>query len=573
MKIALYARVSSAQQAQTQTIEEQLYRLQTYCRNQPWSEQDLLTFLDNGYSGASLKRPGLDRLRDAVARAEIDQILLTEPSRLARNYVHQSLLLEEFQGMGCQVIFLDRPMSQDPHDQLLLQIRGAVAEYERTLIAERMRRGRQQKLRAGAMSPCAHPPYGYRSDPDHPRNPQKWRLEETEAAHVAFLFDSYLQLGQSLSGVAKQLMHLGVKTPAGGKIWHPSSLRQLLINPTYTGTLYANREHVTQARRRRSPLQPVGQSESSVPTSPTDWIVVCQVPMIVSQERFEQVQAKLRENASLAGRNNTAHPYLLKSLVSCGLCRGACVGVTRGTHAYYLCHGKWHPIHTHQEERCRSRYIPVGQLDDLVWRDLCQLISDPTHLAQALQRAQAGDWLPQEMQARQEQHHKALAALTAQMERRTFAYLAGVFPMEEYRRRRQELEQRLAALDQQNRLLQAQIHQQMEISGMCEALTAFCQRIQAGLAEATFEQKRQLVELLIDRVIVTMNEVEIRYVIPPSPRSERIRFCHLHTDYFHADLIGLNMHQVQLLLFHQFLVHLLTMDSRSIAPVRDGSFI
>nr|WP_075164457.1 recombinase family protein [Ktedonobacter racemifer] len=99
---------------------------------------------------------------------------------------------------------------------------------------------------------------------------------------------------------------------AGGKIWHPSSLRQLLTNPTYTGTLYANRKHVTQTRCRRSPLQPAGRGESSVPTPSTDWIVVSQVPMIVSQECFEQVQAKLRENASLAGRNNTAHPYLLR---------------------------------------------------------------------------------------------------------------------------------------------------------------------------------------------------------------------------------------------------------------------
>jgi site-specific DNA recombinase len=212
--------------------------------------------------------------------------------------------------------------------------------------------------------------------------------------------------------------------------------------------------------------------------------------MIVSQERFEQVQAKLRQNASLASRNNTAHPYLLKSLVSCGLCRGACVGITRGTHSYYLCHGKWHPIHTHQEERCRARYIPVGQLDDLVWQDLCHLLSDPSHLVEALRRAQGGDWLPQEMQARREQHRKALAALTAQMERLTEAYLAGVFPVEEYRQRRQELEQRLIALDQQHRLVEAQTRQQMEISGICEALTDFCQRVQAGLAEATFEQKR-----------------------------------------------------------------------------------
>ncbi|MDB5741762.1 MAG: pinR [Polaromonas sp.] len=71
------------------------------------------------------------------------------PDRLARNYVHQMLLLKEFEQHGCQVEFLDWPMSQDPHDQSLLQIRGAVAEYERTLITERMRRGRLAKLRAG----------------------------------------------------------------------------------------------------------------------------------------------------------------------------------------------------------------------------------------------------------------------------------------------------------------------------------------------------------------------------------------------------------------------------------------
>ncbi|GAC1306240.1 MAG: hypothetical protein NVSMB27_44690 [Ktedonobacteraceae bacterium] len=201
------------------------------------------------------------------------------------------------------------------------------------------------------------------------------------------------------------------------------------------------------------------------------------------------------------------------------------------------------------------------------------MLSDPSNLAEALRRAQGGNWLPQEMQARREQHRKALAALTAQMERLTEAYLAGVFPMEEYRQRRQELEQRLIALDQQHRLVEAQTRQQMEVSGICEALTDFCQRVQAGLAEATFEQKRQLVELLIDRVVVTMDEVEIRYVIPTSPRSEHIRFCHLHTDYFHPNFIRLHVHQVQSPLFNDFLMHLLTMGSCSITPICHGSFI
>jgi site-specific DNA recombinase len=115
-------------------------------------------FRDEGYSGANLKRPGLDRLRDMIATAALDRVLITAPDRLARNYVHQVLLLEELQRYGCQVEFLDRPMTQGPHDQLLLQIRGAVAEYERSLIAERMRRGRHHKLQSGLLLPWTRAP-------------------------------------------------------------------------------------------------------------------------------------------------------------------------------------------------------------------------------------------------------------------------------------------------------------------------------------------------------------------------------------------------------------------------------
>ncbi len=108
------------------------------------------------------------------------------------------LILEELEQAGCCVEFVDHPMSEDPHGQLVLQIRGAVAEYERTLIAERMRRGRLQKFRAGSMLAWSRPPYGYRLDPDHPRDPSGVRLEETEAAHVAEMFAYYLAQGNGL---------------------------------------------------------------------------------------------------------------------------------------------------------------------------------------------------------------------------------------------------------------------------------------------------------------------------------------------------------------------------------------
>jgi site-specific DNA recombinase len=159
-RVSVYVRVSTQRQAQAQTIEQQLDRLRDHFREQGLELDAEAIFRDDGYSGASLNRPGLDRLREAVRAGEVTLVWMTAPDRLARSYVHQVLLLEEVKQAGCQVEFLERPMSQDPHDQLLLRVRGAVAESERTLIAERMRRGRQMKLRAGALLPWTHVPLG-----------------------------------------------------------------------------------------------------------------------------------------------------------------------------------------------------------------------------------------------------------------------------------------------------------------------------------------------------------------------------------------------------------------------------
>lgn len=134
MRVALYARVSTNRQVLTQSIDQQLDRLRQHVAGQGWPLSAECIFRDDGHSGATLNRPGLDRLRDKVRAPEVDRIVLTAPDRLARNYVHPMVLLAELERTSCQVEFLDRPMTEDPHDHLLLQIRGAVAEYERTLI-------------------------------------------------------------------------------------------------------------------------------------------------------------------------------------------------------------------------------------------------------------------------------------------------------------------------------------------------------------------------------------------------------------------------------------------------------
>ena len=215
MRVGIYVRVSTQRQAQADGITQQLERLQARAQQQGWTVAADDLFRDDGFSGASLKRPGLERLRDRAASRALDAVLITAPDRLARNYVHQVLLLEGLADAGCRVEFLDRPMSQDPHDQLLLQIRGAVAEYERDLITERMRRGRQRRLQAGLLLPWSRPPFGYRVDPGRPRDPAGVRRDEAEAAVVAEMFAWYAEEGRSLYGLAQKLQRLEALLPTG----------------------------------------------------------------------------------------------------------------------------------------------------------------------------------------------------------------------------------------------------------------------------------------------------------------------------------------------------------------------
>jgi len=522
MRVALYARVSTQRQAQADGVAQQLDRLRAHALAQGWTVAEGDIFRDDGHSGASLKRPGLERLRDRAALRALDRVLITAPDRLARHYVHQVLLLEEITAAGCSVDFLDRPMSQDPHDQLLLQIRGAVAEYERSLISERMRRGRLRKLQAGLLLPWTRPPYGFRVDPERPSDPAGVRQDAAEAAVVATLFAVYAEERCSLFSLASKLRRDAVAPPCGKGRWTMSTLRRILTNPVYTGQVYGGR---IQERR--------GTGVTTRRLRPReDWIAVAPVPAVVTQEQFDRVQDKLARNQQFARRNNTAHAYLLRALVSCGVCGLSCSGrrLPAG-YSYYCCRGKLAAVHSRRDTPCPSRHIPAGQLDALVCDDLCQVLTHPEAIRLALERAHGGHWLPQELQARREVFRRGQAGVQRQVERLTEAYLAGVVGLEEYRRRRRELEQREQALATQSRQLEAQGDRQAEIARLGLSMEEFRSRVGQGLGQASWEQKRQLVEWLVARVVVTDSEVEIRYVIPTSPAGEATCFCHLRSHY------------------------------------------
>jgi site-specific DNA recombinase len=199
--------------------------------------------------------------------------------------------LEEFTQVGCLGVFLDRPISQDPHDQLLLQIRGAVAEYERALIADRTRRGRMAKLRAGHLLPWIHTPYGYRCDPQYPRDPTRLRIEEPEAAIIRQMFTWYADEGLSIHAIAARLMRMRIPTYHGGLHWQPATVGGMLRNEVYAGTAYGNRDYEVEPTRWRGGRSAAERQRHHTRQRPREEWIAVEVPPIIARELFERVQA------------------------------------------------------------------------------------------------------------------------------------------------------------------------------------------------------------------------------------------------------------------------------------------
>ena len=510
---------------------------------QGWPLPEGNIFRDDGYSGASLKRPGLDRLRDRAAMASFDTIFITDPDRLARNYVHQVLLLEELQKHGCRVEFLDRPMSQDPHDQLLLQIRGAVAEYERTLIAERMRRGRQRQFQAGKMLPWTRAPYGYRMAADRPRDPSGVYQDPAEAAVVAEIFAWYLEGRHTLHGLVDHLHELGVPSPSGKPYWSGPSVRGILRNPVYTGRVYAGRTRYRDAQVRRSATHPIGRPHgTATPVPEGEWIEVGAVPAVVTREQFDRVQAKLAANQSFSARNNKVGDI---SPEVAGQLRGVRAGVpgaaAPAAEQLLRLHGQdpSGPAPQRGDLRLAGTSHPGPSM---TWsgRTSVDLLRHPEAVAEAFRRRVGRRLAPAGIPgaagspaAGEGVAGPAARAADRGLPRRRHP-AAGVPSVAAPRSRPATR----PSAEQESSGSPARPTGSTRCSGSRPRWKSFCERVSTGLEDATFDRRRQLVELLIDRVIVTGDEVEIRYVFPTSPQSEHVRFCHLRSDYLHhpADL-------------------------------------
>src|SRR5438093_636169 len=304
---AIYARVSSARQREEETIASQTAALLAHAGQQGREVPAEWVFEDEGYSGATLVRPALERLRDLAAQVGVDIVYCYSPDRLARNYAYQVLLLEEFARAGTEVRFVHGPRADTPEDTLLLQFQGMIAEYERAQIAERTRRGRVHRARAGSVSVLAGAPYGYRYIRRSEDADARYEVVPREAAVVRSVFHRYVDAGCSIADLTRWLAEQGVPTATGKTRWDRTTVWGMLRNPAYAGraafckTARGGRTAVTRTARLQGQAASRYAARCSRPQE--EWIEI-PVPAIVSEETFALAARPLEDNRRFAARNN-----------------------------------------------------------------------------------------------------------------------------------------------------------------------------------------------------------------------------------------------------------------------------
>src|SRR5438874_2452799 len=232
LRAAVYARASSDQLP----VANQLTALRVHVLEDELRVPTEREFLDDGYSGAALVRPALERLRDLIAAGGIDRLYVHSPDRLARRYAYQALLLDEFQSAGVEVVFINRALGQSPEDELLLQVQGMVAEYERAKILERSRRGKRHGAQVGMVSVLGGAPYGYRYiKKDEGGGAARFEIVLDEARVVRQVFQWVSQERATIGEVARRLTAAKEHTRTGKTVWDRTTVWDMLKNPAYMG--------------------------------------------------------------------------------------------------------------------------------------------------------------------------------------------------------------------------------------------------------------------------------------------------------------------------------------------------
>ena len=529
IRVALYARVSSQHQAQDGTIESQVQALLSRIAADGLSVDTEMRFTDDGFSGSTLDRPALERLRDIADAGAMDRLYVLSPDRLARNYAYQVVVVDELRRCGVEVIFLNHDLGRSPEGDMLLQVQGIIAQYERAQIMERSRRGKLHAAKRGSVSVLSQAPYGYRYIPkSHGGGDATLSILLEHAGTVRQMFGWVGTDRLSLSQVCRRLEKQGIPSPSGKKHWSRASVLNILTNPAYMGQAAYGRTRNGPARQRPRPVRNASSRRvrGVYRTPPEQWIHM-PVPAIVDAQLFAAVAEQLEENRQRRRSRTGSIGGLLAGLTVCGKCRhSVCVvGGPRQAgpdkacrYRYYRCLGR-DACRNGGAALCDNPTLVAEPLEAGVWGDVCGLLQDPSRICdeyeRRLERDDGNNPIAQEKQKLLDASNQTRRAISRLID----AWSEGLLE-------KQEFESKVKAARARFDQLQGQIRDQNELEAsraemrlVIGSINAFAARVKQGLTDADFGAKRDIILALVKRVEIYNHEVRIVYRINPDPDS------------------------------------------------------
>ena len=490
-RAALYARVSTEKQEREDTVASQVDLLYQAAATSGYDIAPTSVFIDEGVSGARLDRPALDRLRDLAAEGAYEVLLVTVPDRLARRYAYQVLLVEEFTRGGCAVVFVQHGLGASPEEQMLLQMQGVFAEYERALIQERTRRGRLFAARHGRVH-WGNPPYGHTYVRKTPTTPQHLVINESEAEVVRLLYRWCVEDQLSSYAIQRRLTAHGiVPRKARHGRWAQSRMIEILRDSLYKGEAYYNRTqaadvHLPYGRRgRQYRVRGNGHGRTRRPSS--EWIAV-PGPPIIDPATWERAPAQLRQNQGRAQRHTTPHRYLLRSLLVCGRCGRRMAGSWSALGGRSICALRY-PRHV--PEACLGRSLSAPAIEQSVWEHVQGLLADPDVLRQQYEQGRGDPAVNVRAEHERARLERKLMALEREKTRVLDAYQAEVIELTELAERRarlteqgQPLRARVQEIEQQRQDRAAELR-------LLEGVEAFCASVRDAMVAPSFEVKQK----------------------------------------------------------------------------------
>jgi site-specific DNA recombinase len=517
---AIYARVSSARQKKDQTIGSQTQALRDHAGQNRLDVPPEWVFEDEGHSGATLVRPGLEALRDLAAQGCLDVVLCYSPDRLARKFAYQALLIEEFSRAGVRVEFVRGPRGDTPEDQLMVQFQGMFAEYEKAQLMERYRRGKAHRARTGSVNVLSGAPFGYRYLRKTDHAGAAYEVTGHEAALVTEMFRRYADDGATIADLARWLTSQNVPTRTGKARWDRSVVWGMLRNPAYAGTAVFGKTQVLPEspglnRRARLEGRTTPRPSRTVDRPKDEWTRIG-VPALVDQDTFDRVQQRLEDNKRYSARN-TKVPSLLQGLAACSACgygyyRTSATTTSRKIY-YYRCLGS--DDYRYQGGRvCDGKPVRADYLDKVVWDHITHLLADPAliraEISKRLEHARTADPVTRQRKQLELALAKAATSITAMIQ----AYSEQLITIDELRTRIPGLRTREANLRTQISAMDTQLADREIYLKLADDLEGFLAQLNNNAATATVPERQHVLRLLVKDILIGPEKITIRHRIP-----------------------------------------------------------